>query len=224
MHVPKSYTEKLATWGESGAFYPNLIPSEADAVQLRKLQYELHGVFPNSTVVEKLHATVFFIHPQKACRDFAELTPDGLDPEGLYMDLSCVFATAMLTYRGMTLPTVGLERFGEGKSVLALQLGATADWEHFAGPLRELVILASRRNGVTQEAIKILRTRPDYRWLFAPSTPHVSLLTGIGEGEIPNHISLPTQITFEGISDGSVSAPVEDWARWYLIPDTQDPD
>jgi hypothetical protein len=223
MRVPKSYTEQLAMWGESGAFYPNLAPSEADAVQLCKLQDELHGVFPNSTVVEKPHATIFFIHPQKACRDFADLTPDGLDPEGLYMDLSGVFATAMLTYRGMTLPTVGLERFGEDKSVLALQLGATADWEHFAGPLRELVILAFRRNGVTQETIKALRAHPDYMWLFAPSIPHVSLLMSIGEGEIPNHISLPAQITFDDISDGSVLAPTEDWARWYLMPDTQDP-
>ncbi|MGE5327745.1 MAG: hypothetical protein ACM3KH_00240 [Thiobacillus sp.] len=210
------FTDKIEAWGESGSFFPSLIPDAHSQIALRSIQRQIHNQFPESKPVKHLHSTIFYSRP-RLVYDYLKdkVNPDVKKPY-LYSDLtSNFFAIWTSAPNFFELPVESLEKFGRDNDIIAVKLGRTAAYRVWSNMARDLFSRTLRSHGVLDDDLEAMRSMPEFEWSLGESTPHVSLLTDAENGDLPS-IKLPDTIRFDSLSDGKVDIGGEDPLRFYL--------
>jgi len=214
-----SYRESLVSWGDSGSFYPNLAPRPVDETNLRELQQEFLQKYPQATPVDTLHLTLLYISPSRLCEYLVDNSPIEFDKAMLYMDISNLFSTLLMSRiesKDMTLGVEAIDLFGNDNSTLGLKLDSTPGIEDFTKYLKSQTKNILGIYGLSDSQIEIMADIPEFRWLLSENQHHLSLVSKVSELAVFDTVRLPKTVTFDRIHCGSMVVPSNNPEAWYI--------
>jgi hypothetical protein len=214
-----SYRESLLSWGDSGSFYPNLIPRTVDETNLREFQQELLQISPEATPVDNLHLTLLYFSPKRLYEYLLENSSVEFDKAMLYMDLNTLFSSLLLSRidrEDMTLDVDSIDLFGADNSTVVLKLNSTPGVEYFSKYLKAQTKNILSIYGLSDSEFETMTESSEFRWLLSESQHHLSLISKVSALAVFEAVRLPETVTFDRIHCGSMVVPSDHPEAWYL--------
>jgi len=214
-----SYRESLVSWGDSGSFYPNLIPQTVDEINLLELQQEFLQINPEAIPIDNLHMTLLYMSPRQLYEYLIVNSSVEFDKAMLYMDISTLFSTLLLSRidsQDMTLDVDSIKLFGEDSQTLGLVLNSTPGIENFCNYLKNQTKDILKIYGLPDSEFELMAELPEFRWLLTKSQHHMSLVSVVSDLAIFESVRLPKTVTFDRIHCGSIVVKSDNPVAWYL--------